>query len=107
MVAELRFVKCLKNEAYYFFEQFVRPWGESEGAFLAIAFGNVDSFDWTPHVPLISQSFNDGRDFVHGHTISRFFRDPWCHGSLVPINLPVGHEIEVRVEQQPVHSFQW
>src|SRR5258708_34389014 len=107
MVTKVRLVIRRKDQAYDFFQQFVGPRGKSEGAFLAIAFRDVDSLDWTPHIPFISQGFNDGHDFVHGHTISRFLRDSWCHGPSVPINLPLSLKLEFGIRSHSVYSLRW
>jgi hypothetical protein len=50
----------------------------------------------------MAQCVDDGVDFLQGHPIHRFRRDPWCHGAVVAIELSIGAQIEITLVEQTV-----
>src|SRR5712691_2539189 len=66
VVAELGFKVGLKDEVYNFLHQFIRPDWHAQWSLLPVLFfRDIGSSCWKPLVPLISQCFNDGINFLH------------------------------------------
>ncbi len=107
-VAELRFVVRLKNKANYLLQQLIRPGRESERALpIRVWFLDVDAPGWPPPVAFMTQSVNDCSDFGQGHPVHGFFRGAGGHGTGITIDLSVGFQVQLGVEQQPIDALQW
>ena len=105
MGAELRLKVGVENETHDFLHQFIRPALNAKWTFPAILFRDVDAPGGFPSIPLMPHSVNDGSDFVFRHAICGFLGCSFGHGSMVPINLSVGHEVQVWIEQEPIHAL--
>src|SRR6266849_812983 len=95
----------VQYEAYYFLHQFIRPGLNTKWAFPTILFGEVGTPGRLLLIPFMPYCVNDGRNFVLGHAICGFLSGSFGHGSVVPINLPVSHEVEVWIVQESIHTF--
>src|SRR6266702_908805 len=105
MGAKLRLKVGVENEAHDFLHQFIRPALNAKRTFPTILFGDVDASGGFPSIPLMPHSVNDGSDFVFRHTICGLLSCPFGHGSMVPIHLAIGHEIQVGIEQESIHAL--
>src|SRR5947208_3647720 len=103
--AELWLKVGVENEAHYFLQQFIRPGLNAKRSFPSILFRDVDAPGGFPSIPLMPHSVNDGSDFVFRHAICGFLSGSFGHGSMVAINLPIGHEIQVGIEQESIHAL--
>ena len=65
VVAELWLVIRIQQQADDLLQYLVRPHGDTKRAFLGrVGFLDVHAPRWLPLIPFISQSFNDGRNFL-------------------------------------------
>src|SRR5205814_185386 len=54
----------------------------------------------------LSHRFDGSFNFLLCHSLNGFFRRAFCHCTLVPIELSVGCEVQIRVVHKPLNSFQ-
>ena len=105
MGAKLRLKVGVENEAHYFLQQFIRPGLNTKWAFPPILFRDVDTPGRAPLIPLVSHCVDDGSNFLPGHAICGFLSCSFSHSSMVPVNLPIGHEVEVWIVQESIHAL--
>ena len=106
MVAKARLIICLKDEAYPFLQQFIRPRWHAQGALLSILFRNVDTSDWRPSIAFMTEVVYDRCDFPCGHAIHCFAGCSLSHCSFVGVQTSIGSQIQVRVIQLSIDVFQ-
>src|SRR5437016_5013677 len=99
MGAKLRLKIGVENEAYYFLQEFIRPRLNTKWAFATILFREVGTPGRAPLIPLVSHGVDDGSNFLPGHAIGGFLGCSFGHSSMIAVNLPIGHEIEVWIVQ--------
>jgi hypothetical protein len=105
MRAKLWLKVGIENEAYYLLQQFIRPGLDAQWAFSTILFGDVGTPSRFPSIPFLSYCLDDRRNFGPGHAICGFLSGSFGHGSMVPVNLPISHEVEVWIVQESIHTF--
>jgi hypothetical protein len=107
VVAELRFVIRLQDEAYYFLQQFVGPGGQAKRAqVFAVFLGDVDPSHWRPAIPFAAQGGDHGIDFRQGHAIDGVGRRAWSQSTIICIDVGVGTHIQGTVVELAVDIFQ-
>ena len=99
-------VVCLQEEAYYFTDKFVRPGRQSQRSLLPVLLGNVGPPDGLEPKTLVAQRIDDAFDLAQGHAVDGLAVRAGRHRTLVGVQTPVGEQIQLRVEQLPIQSFQ-
>src|SRR5215210_273654 len=106
-VAELRLVIRLQDEADHLLHQLVRPRRDTERAQLVRAwFLDVDAPGRPPPVAFVTQSARDRLDLGQRHPIGGFSSRAWGESTIVAVDLLVGGEVQLGVEQESVDALQ-
>ncbi len=107
VTVELRLVKGFQQEPDHLLKQLVRKGRHSQGAQLLRAFLlDIGAPDWRPSIAFVSEILNDRFDLGHRHSIHRFRRRSRGHCALVPIDLAIRVEIQLRVTQLSIQIGQ-
>jgi hypothetical protein len=106
-VGELRLVVGLQQQPDDLLEQLVRPGWQPQRALLrGVLLLDVSAPHRGPPVALRLERPDDRLDLAEGHAVHGLARGPGRHRARVPVDLPVGEQEQVRVEQAPVKTFQ-
>jgi hypothetical protein len=105
-VGELRVVERLQDQADAFLEQLVRPGREAEWAQRPVPFRDMHAPDGRPAIPLLAEQGDDPVDRRQAHPVGGFGRGAGRQGAGVPGDLPVGEQVQRRVEQLAVDVLQ-
>jgi hypothetical protein len=108
MLGELRLVIRLKEHADHFLQQFVRPRRQTKWALLPrrTFLGDVDAPRGFPSEALIAQRFDDRLYLAQAHAVHGLRGDAGSHRTVVAVDLPVGDQVQLWVEQTSVETFQ-
>ncbi len=106
-VGELRLVVRLQDQAQYLLQQLVRPGRQPQRSlFHRILLLDVSAPYRGPSVTLLPERLDDGLDLAEVHAIHGLAGGSGGQRPLVTVELPIGKQEQVRVEQAPVDPFQ-
>ena len=100
---EPRLVARLQQQPHYLADELVRPRRQPQRPQLPpMLLRDVDAACGREPVALVTHRIDDAADRAHGHAISGLPVDPRRHRAVVGVDAPVGHQVQVRVEQLPI-----
>jgi hypothetical protein len=104
--AESLFVVWLKQRPQDFLNKFIAPGWNPQRSCTSFRLGDLRPADWGPVVSFLPQQVDDALDLLETHPIHRLLSGALCRRSGVTVNLAVGPEEQLRVEQMFVDTFQ-
>ncbi len=108
-VGELRLVIRFQKGADHFLQQLVRPRRQTQrSASSGCSFlVDVHTPDRGPPIALVPQRIDDRLNLLQAHAVHGLLVGARCHSTGVAVDLPVGTQVQLRIEQVPVQSLQW
>jgi hypothetical protein len=106
MLAEDGVVIGFQDAPQHFCQEFVAPdWHPKRSEFSRL-FGDVGPARGLPVITLLPQGGNDRLNFLQAHAVSGFLGDTGGHRACVPVDLPVGAQVMLPIEQLPIHALE-
>jgi hypothetical protein len=105
VIGGLDVVVRLQQQAHHLGDQLVRP--GRQAALLPVLLQNVDPLDGRPSIALTTQSVDDHPDLLQRHAVHSLASDPRRHRPVVRVDAPVGHQVQLRIEQLSIQPFKW
>src|SRR5258708_5411368 len=106
MGAESLFVVWFKQCPQHFLNEFIAPGRNPQRSGSSFRFGDLCSSDRGPVITFLPEQVDDPLDLLAAHTIHRLRGGSLGCRSSVPVNLAIGTEEQLRVEQMSVDTFQ-
>ena len=106
-VGELRLVIRLQQGTDHLLQQLVRPCRQSQRTLLRrVLLVDVDAPHRGPPVALIPQRLDDRLNLLQAHAVHSLRVDAGRHSPVIAVDLPVGTQIQLRIEQMPIQPLQ-
>ena len=102
--AELNVVIGVQDQPDHFRQELVAPDGQSERSLFPVPLGDVGSACWLPLIPFEAQSTYDVLYPLERHAINGFRGHAFGGRASVAIDLAIGGQVKVLVEQLSVDS---
>src|SRR5262245_51119593 len=107
MIGKPDVVVRLQQQAHHLGDDLVRPGRQAQRPLLSVLLWNVDPLDRSPPVALTAQCDDDRADLLQGHAVRGLTCDPWRHRPVVRVDAPIGHQLQLRIEQWSIQPFEW
>jgi hypothetical protein len=105
VLGELDVVVRVQQHAHHLGQQFIRPRWQPQRPSLPVLLRDIDTAYRVPSPPLTSNGVDDLPDLCQGHALHSLPGDPRRHRTCIRVQLAVGHQIQLGVEQLPIQSL--